>query len=149
MRTIANLLRAVRVQDQRNEALQAMADTRDNYLQYQKHQLFTGFDSKEQRLLPYASKTYAEKKAAMNPLPGFGNPDFYLTGEFYRSFRADIDNEGFRLYATDPDQDKVSFLERRDPNIWTLAPNAMKDYITDLKPVFVQRIIKTLNNAAV
>ena len=146
MRTVANFLRAVQKQDQRNEALQAMADTRDQYLKHQKDQLFAGFDSQGKRLKHYAQPAYAKIKNEMNPLPGYGNPDFYLTGAFYRSFRADIDNEGLRVYATD---EKAPDLEARDPNIFTLFEDALVAYIRDLKPFFIDRIIKTLNNVAV
>jgi hypothetical protein len=145
MRTIANLLRAVQRQDLRNESLQAMADTKDKYLQHQKDQLFAGFDSTGKRLKPYAQPWYATKKASMNPLPGYGNPDFYLTGAFYRSFRADIDNEGLVVYATD---EKAPDLEARDPNIFTLFEDALGAYINDVKPAFKERITKTLNYAA-
>lgn len=145
MRTIANMLRAVEKQDLRDQSLQAMADTSDKYLQHQKDQLFAGFTSKEKKLKPYASHWYAVKKAAMNRLPGFGNPDFYLTGAFYRSFRADIDNEGLVVYAMD---EKAPYLESQDPEIFTLGEPALAQYIHDVKPVFAQRIIKTLNNGA-
>lgn len=145
MRTIANMLRAVQNQDPHNEALQAMGDTRGQYLEKQKAQLYEGWTSKDQRLKPYALHWYATKKNKMNSNPGFGNPDFYLTGAFYRSFRADLDNDGLVVYAMD---EKTNWLESRDPDIWTLGKNAKGEYIIVLKPVFIDRIIITLNHGA-
>lgn len=121
-----------------------MADTAPEYVKNQKDQLFAGFNSRGQRLIPYAWPWYAQKKAQMNPAPGYGNPDLKLTGAFYNSIRADIDDEGFQVYATD---EKAQMLEEKYGNeIYTLGEDAKKGYINEeLQPVFIDNIIQKIN----
>lgn len=142
MRTIANFLQAVNDQDLPFLAVNSMADTAPEYIKEQKDQLYSGFDSKGQRLLSYRSSIYAKKKNEMNSIPGLGNPDLKLTGAFYNSMRADIDNDGLMVYATD---DKTSMLDKKYGNdIYTLGNDWKVAYIEILAPVFVANVVDSL-----
>lgn len=142
MRTIANLLKAVQSQDLNDIALQSMADTAPAFVAVQKDQLLEGFDSTDHRLQSYKSPKYATKKNSMNPLPGYGNPDLKLTGDFYSSIRADIDNDGLLISASDP---KAPSLEKKYGNrIYTLSESFKPEYIVQLLPAFVARVTDSL-----
>lgn len=143
MRTLVNLLKAVENLNVREIALDSMGQTSQQFLKHQKDQLYAGFDSKGKRLHRYASSIYAEMKQRMNSTPGYGNPDLKLTGDFYRSFRADLDNEGLRISAWD---EKAPMLEDKYGNdIYTLGEDAIKGYVGDLQPVFTGDIVDALN----
>lgn len=141
------MLRSVRSVELRDVMLDSMADTAPEYVKDQKDQLYAGFDSKGQRLKSYASELYAEKKNQMNSAPGFGNPDLKLTGAFYDSIRADIDNDGFQVSASD---EKANMLEEKyGKAIYTLGTDAKSGYLTEeLAPVFIENVVKKLNESA-
>lgn len=90
---------------QRLNVADAAADAinrhRDEAAAALRKQLYEGKDATGGRLRRYRSRLYAEMKNQMNPAPGFGNPDLYLTGAFHRSIRATVTGEGVTFDATD------------------------------------------------
>lgn len=123
--------------------LQAMADTAPQFVALQKDQLFDGFNSSGHRLQAYKSPKYAQKKNNMNPAPGYGNPDLKLTGAFYNSIRADLDNTGLVVSASD---EKAPSLEEKYGNdIYTLFTDAKVKYVAQLGPAFMSRMTASLN----
>lgn len=60
----------------------------------------------------YKRQTYAEMKESMNPKPGLGNPDLFLTGEFYNSLQFNI-NKSQMTFTVNSKDDKATKLEKK------------------------------------
>lgn len=81
-------------------------------------------------------------KYSLSSIAGHGNVDLRLTGAFYDSIRAHIDNEGLEVYALD---EKAPELEKKYGNrIYTLSIPWKTKYVKFLKPVFIQNIADSL-----
>ena len=77
--------RKIKVQEQVQQALRV---TQRSYIALLKAQLYAGFNvygrkMGEEPYGAYVLPAYAIEKERMNPLPGLGNPDLFLTGAFY------------------------------------------------------------------
>jgi hypothetical protein len=113
---------------------------KDELLEQNKKQLFEGFNAKGKRLREYQNADYAFAKYASNPLPGLGNPDFFVTGAFYRGWaimvrRTELINEF--------EDEKSDQLLKRDPGIAGLGGNYKTSFIQeDLRPEFMKQIRK-------
>lgn len=67
------------------------ADNEKAIADYNREQLFKqGEDSDGRKLRKYRRPRYARVKHEMNPLPGLGNPDLFVTGDFHRSIFTDV-----------------------------------------------------------
>lgn len=144
MRTVANMLEAVKNINIVDFMILSLVDTADNYLEIQKDQLFHGIDSTGSHLSPtYAWASYIKKKYTMNSLPGSGNPDLKLTGAFYQGFKADVNKLGITVYSTD---EKAGMLEAKyGKTIYTLFEEWKDEYLLILSPMFLQNVIEAIN----
>lgn len=102
-----------------------------------KKQLHEGFDRTGARLKRYKNAAYARKKYAQNPIPGYGNPDFFLTGAFFRQWQVRIDGDVIRNILNDP---KSQFLLDRDPNILGLGGDYRKEALNKIRPEIITAI---------
>lgn len=83
------------------ETKKAIEDNSDKYVELIQEQLYTqGEDSTGKKLKPYKNKRYAQKKHGMNPLPGLGNPDLYLTGSTYKGMDVQTNANGVEVKST-------------------------------------------------
>lgn len=77
-------------------------------------------------------RTYAESKLDQNPLPGFGYPDLYRTGNFYKGMTLKL--EGSKL-VFDSSDSKTPDLVEKYPGIFGLMPELKREVIAeDLRP---------------
>ena len=105
-------------------------------------QLYAGFDKKGQRLKKYRNSKYARVKNQMNPVPGLGNPDFFLTGAFQRAISVQVQGGTIRTLMNDSKSDD---LLKRDPDIIGLGGEFKKELIdTKLRPAFLAEVKKSL-----
>jgi hypothetical protein len=102
-----------------------------------KKQLFAGFDNNGNRLKKYKSSVYALRKASLNPLPGFGNPDYFLTGAFYRGWEKRIDGNVIRDVLNDP---KSQILLDKNPDILGLGGVYRTEAVNILRPAVIKGI---------
>ncbi|MBS1988755.1 hypothetical protein JST56_07255 [Candidatus Dependentiae bacterium] len=127
--------------DLRKESTQAAADHEKELADLNRKQLYEkGETANGKKLKKYKNPKYARVKHQMNPLPGLGNPDFRLTGEFQESVFSDVRVDGKIIFdASDP---KVEFLVERDgESIFGLQPENEKTAWADiLKPPVVLKI---------
>lgn len=62
----------------------------------------SGEDAQGHELKAYKDKKYAAMKHAMNPLPGMGVPDLYLSGALYRNMQVKDTGTGYEIVSTVP-----------------------------------------------
>lgn len=117
--------------------------SKDELKRVNQAQLYEGYNRKGKRLNKYARPRYARVKNEMNSLPGYGNPDFYVTGEFYRGWEIDI--QGRRIITDLGSGGKVDFLFGRDPDITGLGGEYKKRAINEtLYPAFIAGVREKL-----
>jgi hypothetical protein len=90
---------------------QAFNETSSVYVEFNRQQLREGRNKYGQLFVPYKNELYAEMKNKQNPLPGFGNADYILTGAFSHEIDAVI--EGNDIVTTSHDQ-KTYKIEQRE-----------------------------------
>lgn len=105
---------------------QTVEDNKDLFVELNKEQLLTGYDAAGERLKPYKNRSYARRKFRQNPVPGEGNPDFYLTGRFFSGFKIEVAKSDAKLLSTDS---KYKILIERDPNVFGLNETKKKELI--------------------
>ena len=81
--------------------------------EFAREQLLAGRGKDGERLTPYASKAYANKKSFLNPAAGKGNPDLRLTGNFHDSIEARAYSSYVEIEARDF---KAKYLTPKYPN---------------------------------
>lgn len=109
-RDFGDLQEALETLDIREEVYAAIDTTVDRLADMNRDQLLLGYTSNLTRLPRYASYSYAKLKNAMNPAPGIGNPDYYLTGAFQSRIRAERFGEEIEVASYD---EKAPYLEAR------------------------------------
>lgn len=105
-------------------------------------QLSRGFDADGKKIgdrKPYKSEKYAQFKTQLNPLPGKGNPDLKLKGDFYEGIKVEVQGQDLIAEGTDF---KTSILESRYGDVVGFNP-IVRDRIVEeiLRPqltVFTQ-----------
>ena len=142
MATIAEMLRRFQAIDLTAEAAEIITDNPDELLNLERKQLFEmGEDSKGQKLKPYRNPKYARAKNELNPLPGLGTPDYYVTGDFQRSLTLAVQGQSVIFDATNY---KLEFLLDRSPELLGVTDDSISAYRGVLLPAIVRRImIKT------
>lgn len=70
--------------------------------------LMKGKDANDEKITPqYYSDEYAEMKQGMNPRPGLGTPDLFLTGVFQEGFFVKRVKMGWEIDSKDEKRDKL------------------------------------------
>ena len=105
---------------------QAVRKIQPLIIQLNKNQLAEGIRTDGQKLLPkYKDTGYALKKRSMNPKPGFGTPDLFLTGKFYGGFKVDLGASAFKILSKGVDYAK--YIEGRYIKIYGLTKNHLSE----------------------
>lgn len=126
----------------------SLEETKDSFAELNKQQMRAGktktgdkigstTNPNNQTSNYYKWKKYAAAKNDMNPLPGLGNPDLFLTGSFYDGIDVEIGSNVFDIISTD---EKGPELEDKYPDILGLGSNFKKEYLDELKPVVMDKI---------
>lgn len=125
--TINELADAVSKLQPMAETLRIVKEQKKDLIRLNQSQLYReGVLSTGEKLKPYRSKAYAEKKNAMNSLPGLGNPDLFLTGSFFRGMEVDVTGESFSIDSRDG---KAANLEKKySAQIFGLTPQSQEKY---------------------
>lgn len=139
--TMFDMLRRFQDLNVKAIAMQAMAKTADDLVRLNREQLYHGDDSTGNFLKKYRDPDYAELKRFMNPLPGEGNPDLYLTGKTYESMEVDIDGENIEYLMDDP----YGLKEKYGDEIQGLTVDNKSRHVREnLQPVFVNLVKEKL-----
>lgn len=117
-----------------------MEGTKEQIADLNIEQLRQGFSKSGERFSPYRNEEYAAMKNQLNPLPGFGNPDYILTGAFSSRIQATATEDGYQITSTDP---KLAKLIARDPSDLPigLSPVTHEKALNEVvRPYFKQEI---------
>jgi hypothetical protein len=140
MQTIESLYETIQSLDTDTICEASVKNTSDAIADLNAEQLFHGLSSKEKNLKSYRNEEYAEEKNRMNPLPGFGNPDLYYTGNFYKGIKATVDGSQFTITSSD---EKTPMLTKKygDKIIFGLGEKYSGEYIREfLNPEFKKQM---------
>ncbi len=117
---------------------QATRATTDVFEVQQREQLTAGKTKTGAPISPrYQSNSYASRKAAINPLPGFGVPDLRLTGEFQRLIDVEAAENVFDIISKD---EKGAALENKYADIFGLGGEYKTPYLKRLSGVIREKI---------
>lgn len=120
----------------------SVAATVKEYEQLQKLQMLTGKDSEGKAIGKYKNKKYAAEKYAMNPLAGFGNMDFRLTGDFFKEFFTRLGSNSVMISSSNS---KTERLLKINGKVFGLhAENASEYSIQHIKPEANKQIRKQM-----
>lgn len=122
-------------------------DHADIIADYNRDQLRHGFTSKMEKVNPlYGSLFYALEKNQQNPLAGYGTPDLFLTGAFYRGFFVSITGKSFKISSND--RKTGSLVEKYGSDIFGLSGDSLDMYVkNDFFPefkIFIESTYKLL-----
>lgn len=118
---------------------ESLNETKDEFKAINKQQLKAGKTNTGENVAPkYRSRKYASAKNQMNPLPGLGNPDLFLTGAFYEGIDVEVGKDVFDIISKD---EKGPELENKYKDIFGLGNNFKKKYLDeDLGPTVQKKI---------
>lgn len=137
MVTIAELNRRLKRLDVPTVAENSMEDTKEDFKNIQRDQLLHGKAQDGGPIGKYRSPAYARKKNAMNPLAGFGNMDWKLTGSLYNDLFVDVRSDTFVTGSADP---KFAKLAEAFGDPLGLGGEYKEKYVGVLSPVFVNKV---------
>jgi len=124
------------------EVMSAVEETKDQYKELQKKQMLKG-EAKYGRIGKYRSKSYAARKAMINPLPGFGNADLKLTGSFQEKILVEVQAKSVVIKSTD--SKAASLIKKYGDKIFGLNKENSIDYSWDVMgPIAIRNIKKKI-----
>jgi hypothetical protein len=134
---VKSLIKRVKVLDTNNSIQYSFNKVKEIYADYNREQLFYGYNKDGERLRKYRTLKYARMKSGLNPLPGLRNPDLFLSGKFHKGIKMTVIGDSLRVRSSDK---KNNFLMARYKKIFGLGGRFRKRFIKDdLSPVFMKR----------
>lgn len=142
MTAVQDMLDSIRSIDILFEASEALNDTRNEYINKQRDQLFTGKKEDGREILPaYSPRTVAIKKKKNQPTDRVTLKD---TGDFYAEIFLDTRETEFVIDSADPKAGQL--IEKYGENIFGLSEPNQEEYINNhLEGSFVERVEKKLS----
>ena len=128
--TIEGLLNKVKSVDARKAVPDIVQQTSYEIEALNKTQLFNyGVSSDGLKLVPsYSSIAYAREKNYANPRPGFGVPDLFITGSFFKDFYVKTTKNTFQVDSVNSKSSKLK--EKYGDQIFGLTKDNIKVYAT-------------------
>lgn len=138
MTTVVDLKNRLSKVDVGFESETAIDATKGDMITKQKDQLLHGLRRDSNKIGKYKSNSYARKKNSLNPLPGFGNMDWKLTGQLHKEIFVDVRSETFVIDSAD---DKTGKLIERFSDPFGLTKENQADYVEEsLRPRFMKQM---------
>jgi hypothetical protein len=120
----------------------AIDKTKKEWIELNQDQMLRGQDRNGDLLGKYKNSRYAKMKNQLNPLPGLGNKDYRLHGDYYKGMFLVVDNGVIRQGSED---EKAQWLEKNKDQRYGLQPENKKDYIREfLRPLFNELFLQKL-----
>ena len=108
-----------------------IAKNEEHLIQLNQNQLYKdSSDSEGNKLQQYNSLTYALEKSQMNAGVGFGNPDLYYTGAFYRGWSILITNTEFIFDSSDSKTSDL--IAKYGQNIFGLRKDNLESFTVNI-----------------
>ena len=139
------MLRRVEAIDLQAIGVAIIVDSKPELLQLNKDQLMNeGVDKNKRKLKSYSSNSYAVRKNRMNPFPGLGTPDLYLTGSFQDGFTLRINSKStFDIYSTNSKNNDLTKKYGKD--IFGLTEDSKTEYQREImQPELVKNVRKAM-----
>ena len=115
--------------------------TKENIIALNQRQLYNrSEDSEGNPLRFYSSNSYAFEKEQKNPLPGFGRPDLYDTGSFYRQFVVRVSPTFYEITSKDSKTNKLTKKYGKD--VFGLQKESKAEYVNDTLFVGIKRYVE-------
>lgn len=105
--TIFEMLQNVRSINLTEEVPKIIEQTSYEITVLNQEQMYSGFDSNGNKIGAYRSKPYSEKKQIKNPKPGFGVPDLFVNGSFYKGMGVIVRKDTFEGNSVDVKTEKL------------------------------------------
>ena len=129
MLTITSLLQKFQTIETEAIIQDSFNDTQYQFELIQQNQLIAGKTNTGDPISPpYKNEKYSTKKNAMNPLPGPGIPDLFLTGSFSKQINAIPEGDRILIFSND---EKAPVLEDKYKNIFGLGTNFKIQYLNE------------------
>jgi hypothetical protein len=148
MGTINEMLQAFQKVNLPLKVPEIIAETSGEITKFIQLQLIEGKDATGESIVPDYKKSffnsgYAEMKNEMNPLPGYGTPDFLLTGELYRNLNVTVSDDEYDIESDVPYALDDS-ITSRGPEPFMLSDENKGNYAqTSLLPAILTYITET------
>lgn len=145
MLTISGLLRKVRAFNT-NAAIDTAMEQATPFIKNElRKQLYAGYNGDGELIgetRPYQNVVYAEVKHRMNPEPGEGNPDLYVTGQFYGGVK--VEYEGNNIMSTSTDEKAPELMEKYPGALRLGGPFKQGVIDHNIRPVFNGEVTKAI-----
>lgn len=127
--TLPDMLAKFKRLNLRNEVKrQLQQDYSNEIISLNQRQLYAeSIDSLGIPLRFYNSNSYAFEKEKQNPLPGFGRPDLYQTGDFYKAFVVRVKGNFYEITSTDGKT--KSLTEKYGKDLFGLTEQSKKEFV--------------------
>jgi hypothetical protein len=127
MGTIRRMLLGVQAIKLRENLPDLIRETSGAVLSLNRFQLFNqSVDKTGEPLKFYSSLSYALEKNKINPLPGFGRPDLYLTGSFQRAMYVEVNSQSIKVWSRDSKTDDL--IKKYSEDIFGMSPESKGKY---------------------
>lgn len=142
MGTVFNLTDKIELLDAKEIIVKSLEQTKDKMPDIVRSQLHYGEDGTGHQISPkYREEGYAIAKEEMNPVPGLGTPDLFLTGDFTSEIIEDVDASSFSINIDSKDYKAAKLELEYGPQIYELNETNQEYYNQEiLKPAIVDNI---------
>ena len=141
MATPGDILDSLEEMDVEAIIKESVQEVSEEYVKRNLDQLYEGLDSEGQKITPkYRRNKYARVKNEMNPLPGLGTPDLFVTGAFYEGTEVRLEGEDL---VEESSVDYAKDLEQKygEEQIWGLDEENHDEFVNeDLQPLIIEKI---------
>lgn len=130
MTTISDMLDSFKRLNLRKQVPIIIEQTKEEIITLNQRQLYNNSeDAKGVPLRFYASNSYAFEKERRNPNPGFGRPDLFLSGAFYRGFYISVTNSTYDIYSRDSKTGKL--VAKYGEDIFGMTDDSQQQYVEE------------------
>lgn len=125
---------------------ETLREQSDNIIFLNQYRLFNeSEDTDGEPLEFYRSVAYSILKNQRNPSPGFGRPDLYDTGSFYRDFNLTVTDDEFEVDSNDEKSEMLK--DKYGDKIFGLSESDMETFSGEFfNEAFIDKIQQKLSS---
>ncbi len=127
----------------KDEISKTMEDMAIEIADQNRAQLKKGQTAKGGKFKEYATDFWSVLKHRMNPIPGFGNPDLFVTGDFASLIKLQMSlSDSGEMFSEDPKNDRLEGMYGAE-NIFGLNDESLGE----IKPEFSSKLVDNVKIA--